>query len=157
MVSRGNIRLSPLCRNSFKMKTLKMQCNRVRLVRAVLYTMWRGELQGSPINEKVKFVFSGELRFYSTMLTGKREFSTRRVDGKIVKRWGRINHFRRQERTGILFSRNTNNNWGSGQQVLEKEPFPILKRRDSRQGCRKAGLFLISVSCPLMTMSSHFG
>jgi hypothetical protein len=45
------------------------------------------------MNNEVTFVFSGELRFYSTMLTGKREFSTRRVDGKIVKRWGRINHF----------------------------------------------------------------
>jgi hypothetical protein len=38
-------------------------------------------------------VFSGELRFFSSMLTGKKEFSSRRVGGTVVTRWGLINRF----------------------------------------------------------------
>jgi len=35
----------------------------------------------------------GRVEVLSLMLTGKKEFSTRRVGGTVVTRWGLINHF----------------------------------------------------------------
>ena len=65
------------------------------MVRSVLYIKHEGVSYRDPLRlmDEKKFVFSGDLRFLTLMLTGKKEFSTRRVAGGVVTRWGLINFF----------------------------------------------------------------
>ena len=102
----------------------------------------------------LKFVFSGELKSAPHCLPAPEGILIEKCDRNDCEEVGskQFNSWSR-ERIWNLFSRNTNIKGLSRPTHLDlftgdqiKEPLLILKRRDSRSGCRKAGLFFFAHS-----------
>ena len=130
---------------------------------------WRGDITGNLFSKKRKdwFVVSGEVEVRSLKAYRPRGSSQQVVSAGWLSRggvftiipgwWERTVTFSPEPRISLL------DELGSDHQVHNKRALLILKRRDSKSDCRKAGLFLIAHKCNseysfhLCSLLSFFG